>query len=133
LKEVFAVTKSIEERALEVWGVVAQLRQAQLRQAQEELAELIVAINRYMRERTQSDAVVEEIADVEIMLTQLKLVFGALDVGSAVQMKRTRLQRVEDAEKLPQVDRDDSLRWTHRLLKLERRVLEAGEKPQGRS
>lgn len=121
--------KSLEERALEVWGV-----EAQLRQAQEELAELIAAINRYMRQRTQSDAVVEEIADVEIMLAQLKVVFGAADIAVAVAQKRTRLQqRVEDAEKLPQVERDDSLRWTHRLLKLERRIREADAKLWGRS
>lgn len=122
--------KSIEERALEVWGVDAQLRQAQ-----EELAELIAAINRFMRARTDHAAVAEEMADVEIMLAQLKLVFGGVDVSAVKRVKLDRLRgRVEAAEAVKEPrDTDDSLRWARRTVLLEQRIREADKKlhPEG--
>jgi NTP pyrophosphatase (non-canonical NTP hydrolase) len=45
--------------------------ESQLNQATEELAELIVAINKYRRYQ-HLDQVIEEMIDVEIMLEQLK-------------------------------------------------------------
>lgn len=44
----------------------------QLNQLQEELAELIVAVNKYRRSADNITNLVEEIADVEIMLQQIK-------------------------------------------------------------
>lgn len=44
----------------------------QLNQLQEELAELIKAVNKYRRDEDNIDNLIEEIADVEIMLQQIK-------------------------------------------------------------
>lgn len=44
----------------------------QLNQLQEELGELIVAVNKYRRSADNITNLVEEIADVEIMLQQIK-------------------------------------------------------------
>ena len=44
----------------------------QLNQLQEELGELIVAVNKYRRNAENLTNLVEEIADVEIMLQQIK-------------------------------------------------------------
>ena len=49
----------------------------QMDQAIEECAELIVAIRHYRRGRASISAIAEEIADVEIMMTQLRLIFNA--------------------------------------------------------
>jgi len=48
----------------------------QMDQAIEECAELIVAIRHYRRGRSGLTAIAEEIADVEIMMTQLRHVVG---------------------------------------------------------
>lgn len=48
----------------------------QIRQAQEECAELITALNHFCRGRRGSrDEVAEEMADVEILLLQLRKIF----------------------------------------------------------
>lgn len=44
----------------------------QLNQLQEELAELIKAVNKYRRDEDNIDNLIEEIADVEIMIQQIK-------------------------------------------------------------
>ena len=44
----------------------------QLNQLQEELAELIMAVNKYKRDKENIDNLIEEIADVEIMIQQIK-------------------------------------------------------------
>lgn len=62
---------NIYKDALERWGKVSQIRQAQ-----EEVAELFVALNHYRRGRGNEDEVLEEIAGVEILLNQLKLFFS---------------------------------------------------------
>ena len=68
--------KEIDEReiyrqALEKWG-----SQAQIFMLFEEMAELQNAICKAMRGRTSFLAVAEEIADVEIMLEQMKILFN---------------------------------------------------------
>ena len=59
------------DRAIRVWGV-----ERQWRQAQEECAELIVKINHKMRNRATDDQLIEEIADVLIMVEQAKRMLG---------------------------------------------------------
>lgn len=57
----------IAKLAIEKYG-----RAAQLRQLQEECAELIVAISHYFRQRSDARKdLIEEVADVTIMLMQL--------------------------------------------------------------
>ena len=64
---------------------------AQTNQAIEEMAELIVAINHYRRGRCMSDEVIEEIADVLIMMHQLALIFSEKAVMQKVEEKMQRL------------------------------------------
>lgn len=69
-------------------------REPQWRQLQEECAELIAAVNRFLRKREGAvDALIEEIADVEIMVQQARLLVGndAL-IDAAVEKKIQRLR-----------------------------------------
>lgn len=80
--------------AIEKWGADAQCRQAT-----EELGELIVAVCHWQRSRASAARVVEEIADVTIMLEQLRLIVGArqYEVDRVVAQKLDRLNdRVKD-------------------------------------
>lgn len=82
----------IYTEALELFG-----REAQLRQTQEEAAELIVAINHYLRgNATGFEEMLEEITHIKIMIGQLEVVIGksyAKDViGKAMDKELTRLE-----------------------------------------
>lgn len=67
------------QKAIEAFGVDNQLFQLD-----EEMAELIKAVNKWRRNQRPGneafvDGVAEEIADVEIMLDQLKIILGITD------------------------------------------------------
>lgn len=65
--------ETIARNAIAKYGYLAQFRQLQ-----EECAELIVAINHHIREdRDSHDELIEEIADVTIMLMQLTPPFNS--------------------------------------------------------
>lgn len=66
----------------------------QLAQTQEEAAELIAAISHYRREREGSLAeLIEEVADMKIMMRQLMRILDAEEVNKAVSMKIDRLEK----------------------------------------
>lgn len=65
------MTKQIYAEAVECWGVYAQFIQAL-----EELAELSSAITHMLRDKGDLQNLAEEIADVEIMVEQLKYIMG---------------------------------------------------------
>lgn len=67
---------------------------SQLDMMVEECGELIVAINHYKRQRVKEDEVIEEIADVWIVLVQLALLLGQKDVIEMVDKKLRRVERV---------------------------------------
>ena len=73
--------------------------EAQMMKCIEEMAELIQAINKYFRASTQFkwaeayDSVVEEIADVQIMLEQMRIVFGDKSVDEQITAKLGRLEK----------------------------------------
>jgi NTP pyrophosphatase (non-canonical NTP hydrolase) len=69
-------TKRIFRQSLEKYG-----KEPQCRQAMEECAELIQAINKFLRYPNDKHYanLIEEIADVEIMLYQLKVMFNIDD------------------------------------------------------
>ena len=77
--------KSIYKQAIDKFGVVAQMGMAQ-----EECAELIVAISKDIRYASieTANCLHEEIADVEIMLEQLKIIFDCHDIIDAVKEKK---------------------------------------------
>lgn len=76
---------SIYLRAVKHFG-----EQAQIHQATEELAELIVALSHHRRSRVVNSFVCSEIAHVEIMCAQLREIFGsdAVDVEKAEKIAR---------------------------------------------
>jgi NTP pyrophosphatase (non-canonical NTP hydrolase) len=81
---------TIYQRALNLWG-----EQAQIGMAIEELGELIVQLAKFGRRYNGSTLgeVVEEIADVEIMMEQMRLLYG----DDLVEMaKRKKLARLEE-------------------------------------
>lgn len=83
-------------RAIEVWGVGSQLDQAQ-----EELAECVVAINHLRRDRVGMEKLAEEMADVRLCFDQLEVMFKELGplIKEAYIRKRNRLEvRVAAAE-----------------------------------
>lgn len=80
-----AKKRELGKKAIDRWG-----GEDQCRQAQEELAELIVALSHAIRGRKHN--VHEEIADVEIMLTQMRMVFGSALVDASLEIKLDRLE-----------------------------------------
>lgn len=82
-------------------AIVKYGHEPQWRQLQEECAELIAAVNRFLRKREGGlQHLVEEIADVEIMLQQARLLVNndAL-IDANVQLKIRRLRdRLDDKQ-----------------------------------
>lgn len=74
--------------AVEKWG-----RAPQIHMAIEECGELIVALTHWMRNRADRNRVTTEIADVEIMMGQLREIFGSEDVDWE---KRAKLKRLKE-------------------------------------
>ena len=85
--------KAIYRRALDKWGP-----EAQLLKVAEECSELAAAVLQYLQDRVPVHEVAEEIADVEIMLGQMRLYFGVI-VESKKQAKLERLaDRLEEED-----------------------------------
>lgn len=98
----------------EIFETIVQLngREKQLRQLQEECAELIVAINHYLRAEQEYNFIgiglascnlIEEVADVEIMLAQLPCMFAEFRqaVNGTKQKKLEKLkERVQHGRNL---------------------------------
>jgi NTP pyrophosphatase (non-canonical NTP hydrolase) len=72
--------------------LASQGLQHQLDQTQEECAELIAAISKYRRrgDIAARESLVEEIADVYIMLSQLELFFGQAKLKKEINLKLMR-------------------------------------------
>jgi len=80
--------KTILTRAIEAFG-----RRSQILKAIEEMAELTVALARVgTSEDINSNEIIEEIADVSIMVEQLALMVGARNVAIFVTQKMQRLE-----------------------------------------
>jgi len=78
--------KLIFEAALKQWGEPLQFDMVV-----EECAELIHAINAYKRGRATKAQVLDELADVQIMLNQMRVVFGATQTHIVYHRKLKRL------------------------------------------
>ena len=76
------------EKAIHKWGYGPQLRMAM-----EECGELVAAIAQYERGRVTSAALIEEVADVLIMMHQLRLILGPEFVDEAYNKKIERLRK----------------------------------------
>lgn len=86
--------KELYKRTIATWGVSAQMEMAV-----EEAAELIHAIQRYKRDGSSEklQAIVEEAADVEIMIGQLREMLGDKHIDEAKAFKLARLEGRLDA------------------------------------
>jgi hypothetical protein len=94
------VYDAVTREALYIRAMVAFGVPSQMRMAQEECAELIASINRLDRERCSVQHVINEVADVVIMLEQVRRIVGPELVDRAVQVKLARLERtIAKAEK----------------------------------
>ena len=74
------------QAALDKWGLAAQAGQTI-----EECAELIVALQKHINREPSLgtiEDIVDEIADVEMMLAQMRLVFGVDDVAFRDRLAR---------------------------------------------
>ena len=76
-------------RTLELWG-----EQAQYDQMVEECAELCAALMHYRRDKVSLQQVIDELADVTLMVGQLSWMFGEEQVAQAVKDKREKLEQL---------------------------------------
>lgn len=81
--------EEIYRAAIEKWG-----EQAQCDQAVEECAELIAALKHYRRGKIDKQAVIDELADVTLMIGQLTWMFGSDEVDKAIDEKLTKLDKL---------------------------------------
>ncbi|PLX97336.1 MAG: antitoxin [Desulfuromonas sp.] len=79
----------IYKATLEKWGT-----EAQYDQAVEECAELIAALKHFRRGKIDRQAVIDELADVTLMLGQLTWMFGQEQVDAAVAAKLEKLENL---------------------------------------
>ena len=86
LSDLLSKPDLIYQEALDKWGHASQLDMLV-----EECAELIASVNRLRRGRTRTDAVIEELADVEILLGQMRLIFDPAEIDKIKRKKLTRL------------------------------------------
>lgn len=83
--------QELYKKAIDLWG-----KEAQIRLALEEMSELSTEILRLWRERGVVSNVENEIADVEIMMEQLRLIFDAKAISRFKARKIKRLkERIE--------------------------------------
>lgn len=74
----------------------------QKKKAIEEMGELITAISREQDGRATTEQVITEIADVQIMMRQLALIYGIDAVANEIDRKQRRLLRRIDKERKTQ-------------------------------
>jgi phosphoribosyl-ATP pyrophosphohydrolase len=68
----------------------------QMDMAVEECAEFIVAAKQFQRGRCEKDAVIDEIADVSIMMLQMAIMFSVNKVKKRMVHKMNRLEKRVD-------------------------------------
>lgn len=80
--------RAVYEKALQTWGA-----RNQIMMAIEEMSELTKELCKHFRGRENMEEIADEIADVTIMLEQLRLIFGLNEeVCAHMDMKVLRLQ-----------------------------------------
>lgn len=78
--------ETIYRASLEKWGV-----EGQYDQAVEECAELITVLKHFRRGKADAAAVINELADVTLMVGQLSYMFGEAEVQQAMVAKLEKL------------------------------------------
>lgn len=87
--------ENLLQKAIDTWG-----EDAQLLMALEECGELIAVLSQYIRGRRTKEEVAEEVADVSIMMRQLRLIFGyetvnEIEAGKIVRLRNRLLVTTE--------------------------------------
>jgi len=77
---------AIYRATLEKWGT-----EGQYDQAVEECAELITVLKHFRRGKADAAAVINELADVTLMVGQLSYMFGEAEVQKAIGVKLEKL------------------------------------------
>jgi NTP pyrophosphatase (non-canonical NTP hydrolase) len=80
---------SIYQKTISRWG-----DDAQYDQMVEECAELITALKHFRRGKVNQQVVIDELADVTLMLGQLTWMFGTEQVEEAIQQKLQKLDQL---------------------------------------
>jgi len=83
--------QEIYAKTIKKWG-----EEAQHDQMIEECAELIATLQHFARGKVDKDAVVDELADVFLMVGQLTYMFGEDQLAAAVEKKVAKLQLLLD-------------------------------------
>ena len=94
--------KSLKILTVPVLAVQHYGAEHQKKKAIEEMGELITAISREQDGRATTEQVITEIADVQIMMRQLALIYGIDAVANEIDRKQRRLLRRMDKELKPQ-------------------------------
>jgi len=71
--------------------------ETQMRMAQEECGELIAAISHFIRGKKGACDLLQEIADVEILIEQLRIIFSDHAINKEKNFKLNRMQGYLDA------------------------------------
>lgn len=87
--------QDIYRKALETWGV-----EAQVCMVFEEMSELQKALCKLLRGKPSFENIIEEIADVEIMLEQMKLLFNGIEED----VKKRKCQKLQRLKKMLQME-----------------------------
>ena len=88
-KALSAFPTVIYKKALEAWGY-----QAQQGMLFEEMGELLQVLNKYDRKKATVAQVVDELADVKIMIEQMEVVYGYEAVHRRKLEKLVRLEKL---------------------------------------
>lgn len=96
---------TIHATALAVYG-----RDNQIRKTLEELAELSLELHRALDERGDNEHIREEMADVEIMIGQMKLLYGSTDGWKEKKLARLE-ERVHGAKPSTRYDWGKAPEW----------------------
>lgn len=85
--------ENLYQKAASLWGF-----EFQTRMMIEEMAELTTALCHISRNRGSIEAVMEEIADVEIVLNQMKIIFPSIEAIKKKKLERLALRVDEKKE-----------------------------------
>lgn len=85
--------REIYVKTIAKWG-----EKAQYDQAIEECAELIATLQHFARGKVDGDRVVDELADVFLMVGQLAYMFGEERLAAAVEEKIAKLEFLLDSD-----------------------------------
>ncbi len=77
--------RQICQKALDTWGIISQLDMTT-----EECAELIKAINKWKRGKLKPEQVMEEVVDVHLMNSQMRLILNNEPLFEQIKLKKLR-------------------------------------------